>query len=221
MSAIFVTATGTDIGKTFVSAGLLKHWKAAGQPAEAIKPVSTGFDPAEAEGSDAGLLLRAQGKPATVEEIERISPWRFAAPLSPDVASSRERRTLPFDELVDFSKRAMKAAKGHLLIEGVGGVMVPLNDRHTVLDWMVELDAPLIVVTGSYLGTLSHTLTCLDVLKRRDLTIRALVVNETPGSSVPFSDTVSRLKCFASGTPIVALRHKPENGAFKPIADLL
>ena len=60
--------------------------------------------------------------------------------------------------------------------------MVPLDDRHTVLDWMMALNVPLVLVTGTYLGTLSHTLTCLDVLKRRELAIKALVVNETPGS---------------------------------------
>lgn len=221
MSAIFVTATGTDIGKTFVSAGLLRHWRAAGETVEALKPVGTGFEAAEAAGSDAGILLKALGKPVTTEEIERISPWRYAAPLSPDVASARERRALPFDELVAFTRRAVEAAPGRLVIEGVGGIMVPLNDRHTVLDWMVAVNVPLVVVTGTYLGTLSHTLTCLDVLARRALAVKALVVNETPGSSVPFADTLARLKCFAPSIPIVGLRHKPDPAAFKPIADLL
>lgn len=221
MSAFFITATGTDIGKTFVSAGLLRHWKKAGEPVEALKPVTTGFDVSEAEGNDAGILLKALGKPVTVEEIERVSPWRYAAPLSPDVASSRERRALPFDELVAFSQRAIQKHSSKLLIEGVGGIMVPLNDRHTVLDWMMALNVPLVLVTGTYLGTLSHTLTCLDVLKRRELVIKALVVNETPGSPVPFSDTVARLKCFAPSIPIVGLKYKPDPAAFKPIADLL
>ncbi len=221
MSAFFVTATGTDIGKTFVAAGLARHWRATGETVDALKPVTTGFDVSEAEGNDAGILLKALGRPASMEEIERIAPWRYAAPLSPDVASSRERRALPFDELVTFSQRAIERHSGKLLIEGVGGIMVPLNDRHTVLDWMMALNVPLVLVTGTYLGTLSHTLTCLDVLKRRELAIKALVVNETPGSSVPFSDTVGRLKCFAPSIPIVGLKHKPDAAAFKPIADLL
>ena len=61
--------------------------------------------------------------------------------------------------------------------------MVPLDDRHTVLDWMVELDLPLILAAGSYVGTLSHTLSALDVLDRNDLKVAAVVVNETPGSA--------------------------------------
>ena len=221
MSAIFVTATGTDIGKTFVTAGLIRHWRETGRTVDALKPVMTGFDPAEAEGSDAGLLLKALGQSATQQDIDRISPWRYAAPLSPDVASRRENRSLPFDELVAFSQRAIANNSGTLLIEGVGGIMVPLDDKHTVLDWMTALNVPLMVVTGTYLGSLSHTLTCLDVLERRALAVKALVVNETPGSSVPLADTMNRLKCFASSVPIVGLRHRPGPAAFKPIADLL
>ncbi len=221
MSAIFVTATGTDIGKTFVTAGLIQHWRAAGRHVDALKPVMTGFDPAKAEDSDAGVLLKALGRPVTAAEIERICPWRYAAPLSPDAAARRENRPLPFDNLVAFSRRAITAATGTLLIEGVGGIMVPLDDRHTVLNWMTALNVPLVMVTGTYLGTLSHTLTCLDVLERRKLAIKALVVNETPGSPVTLADTMARLTCFAPLIPIVGLKHKPDPAAFQTIAGLL
>jgi dethiobiotin synthetase len=221
MSALFITATGTDIGKTFVTAGLARHWRAAGVGVNALKPVTTGFDPAEAVGSDPALLLKALGKTPDLSSIEKICPWRYEAPLSPDVASRRERRTLPFKDLVAFSKEAVAQHCGMLLIEGVGGVMVPLDDKHTVLDWMVALNLPLVLVAGTYLGTLSHTLTCLDVLERRNLKVRALVVNETPGSSVSMTDTIARLKCFAPSVPVVGLKRSPEPGAFKPIAELL
>jgi dethiobiotin synthetase len=220
MPALFVTATGTDIGKTFVAAGLIRHWRAAGRTVEALKPVMTGFDLAEAEGSDAGILLKALGRPVTVAEIERICPWRYAAPLSPHVATRRESRLLPFDELVAFSKHAIAANSGTLLIEGVGGAMVPLDDTHTVLDWMTALGAPLLVVTGSYLGALSHTLTCLDVLERRKLAVKALVVNETPGSSVTLDDTMMTLKRFVSA-PMIGLTRASDPAAFKKIAELL
>lgn len=221
MSAIFVTATGTDIGKTFVAAGLIRHWRAAGLAVEALKPVTTGFDPAEAEGSDAGLLLKALGRPVTLGEIERVSPWRYAAPLSPHVATRRENRSLPFDELVAFSRSAVDKASDRLLIEGVGGVMVPLDDSHTVLDWMTALGIPLVVVTGTYLGTISHTLTSLDVLKRNNLTVKALVVNETPGSPVSLGDTIHALARFAAPTPLVGLARHPDRTALGAIAGLL
>jgi dethiobiotin synthetase len=223
MSAIFITATGTDIGKTFVAAGLIRHWRAAGRTVEALKPVVTGFDPATFVASDPGVLLAALGRPVTPSELERIAPWRFTAPLSPDMAAQRENRAIDFDALVDFSRGAIASAKGTLLIEGIGGVMVPIDDQHTVLDWMTALNFPVVLVAGSYLGSLSHTLTSLDALRRRHLVIKALVVNETEASTVPVADTVATLKRFAESTPVVALRRSPiaADQAFAEIAALL
>ena len=103
--------------------------------------------------------------------------------------------------------------------------MVPLDDRHTVLDWVAALNIPVLVVTGSYLGSLSHTLTCLDALKRRDVLIRSLVLNETLGSTVSLSDTVATLDRFAAPIPIVTLprvgRETSLHPAFREIAALL
>ena len=223
MSAIFITATGTDIGKTFVAAGLIRHWRAVGRIVEALKPVVTGFDPATAAVSDPGVLLAALGRPVTATETERIAPWRFTAPLSPDMAARRENRTIDFDALVEFSRGAIANANDTVLIEGIGGVMVPLDDQHTVLDWMVALNIPVVLVAGSYLGSLSHTLTSMDTLRRCHLAIKALVVNETPGSTVPIADTVTTLKRFAATTPVVSLPRSPAatDPTFADIAALL
>ena len=223
MNAFFVTATGTDIGKTFVASGLIRHWRAAGRQVEALKPVATGFDPASAAASDAGVLLTALGRPVTPAEIDRISPWRFAAPLSPDMAAKRESRSVDFDALVQFSRNAVAANRDVLLIEGIGGVMVPLDESHTVLDWMIALNIPLLLVTGSYLGSLSHTLTALDVLARRGLAVKAVVVNETPGSTVTIESTIGTLAGLACAIPIVGMRRMAAESAqaFSPIAKQL
>jgi dethiobiotin synthetase len=225
MSAIFVTATGTDAGKTFVAAGLIRHFRAAGRPVSALKPVMSGFDPAAAPESDAGVLLAAMGRDATLPEIDRISPWRYAAPLSPDMAARRERRPIDVAALVEFCRRATAETRGLLLIEGIGGVMVPLDARHTVLDWIEALRIPLLLIAGTYLGALSHTLTCLDAVTRRGLGIKALVVNETPGATVTLQDTIDSLGNFAAGVPIVALRRAKSTAdaerTFAQIAALL
>ena len=93
MSAIFITATGTDIGKTFVTAGLIRHLRAAGRDGRCVEAggdrLRSGRMP---EASDPGVLLAALGRPVTPPRSTRISPWRFAAPLSPDMAARRERR---------------------------------------------------------------------------------------------------------------------------------
>ena len=210
MTAIFITATGTDIGKTYVAASLIGHFRQMGRVVEAIKPVVSGFDPAQAANSDPGLLLRALGVSVTPESIERISPWRFRAPLSPDMAAQREARSINIDEVIDFCQSAVEQRRDLLLIEGVGGIMVPLDGKRTMLDVMMALRLPLILVAGSYLGTISHTLTALDSLYRRDMNVLAIIVSETVGSTVPLDDTVAEISRFAE--PVIALpRRRRDN----------
>jgi dethiobiotin synthetase len=205
MSAFFVTGSGTEIGKTFVTAALIHSLRRLGRPVAALKPVASGFDPAHPEDSDPGALLAALGEPMSTQTLDRIAPWRFRAPLSPDMAASRENRSIDFAKLVEHSRSAIAAALDTLLIEGIGGVMVPLDERHTVLDWVAALRLPAIVVSGSYLGAISHALTALDALRSRSLAIAALVVNETPQSSVVPADTAATIARFAGGVPIVTL----------------
>lgn len=225
MTAVFITSTGTEIGKTFVTAGLVRHLRREGQLVEALKPVVSDFDMAAAETSDPGVLLEALGRPVTAEEIARIAPWRFRAPLSPDMAARREGRIIDFGAVVAFSRQAVAANDGVLLIEGVGGIMVPLDDRHTVLDWMVELRLPVILVAGSYLGTISHSLSALDVLGRRHLKVAVLVFSETAGSSVALDETIDTVARFVPGIEIVGVPRLPsptaEHGVFRRLADLL
>jgi dethiobiotin synthetase len=224
MTAVFVTATGTDIGKTYLAAGLVRHFRNNGKKVEAIKPVMTGFDAARATESDAGILLSALSRPITAGTIARISPWRFAAPLSPDLAARREGRALDFDALVDYCRKAMREHEGTLLIEGIGGIMVPLDAHHTVLDWMGALRLPLLLVAGSYLGSISHTLTCLDILRRRDLLVRALIINETLDTSVTVGETIESIAHFAQGIPIIGLmreRAQANSATFAEISKLI
>jgi dethiobiotin synthetase len=211
VTAIFITATGTDVGKTYVAASLIGHFRQMGRTVEAIKPVVSGFDPAEAGASDPGMLLQALGGPVTAEEIERISPWRFRAPLSPDLAARREGRSINVDDVIAFCQGAIQKRRDMLLIEGVGGVMVPLDRERTILDVMMALRLPLVLVAGSYLGTISHTLTALDSLYRRDMNVLAVIVSESAGSTVPLDDTVAEIARFAE--PVIGVpRRKREEG---------
>jgi dethiobiotin synthetase len=211
-----VSATGTDVGKTFVTAALIRHFRAAGRAVEAIKPVVSGFDLASALASDPAVLLAALGRPPTETEIARISPWRFSAPLSPDLAERKEGRTLDFHAVVEFCDKAIAARRGLLLIEGIGGIMVPLGERHTVLDWMSALRLPVLVVAGSYLGTISHTLTALHVLVQRKLDIAAVVVSESERPGAPLDDTVATIARFAGVIDVVAVPRLKEIAADHP-----
>jgi dethiobiotin synthetase len=222
VTAYFVTSTGTDIGKTFVTAGLIRYLREAGQAVHALKPVVSGYDPSVVETSDPAVLLSALGRPVAAEEVERIAPWRFRAPLSPDLAAAREGRSIAFDELISFSRAAIERNNGILFIEGVGGIMVPLDAKRTVLDWMAAIDIPLLLVVGGYLGTISHALTAIDVLRQHKLAIAAIVVSESERNPVELDDTVASIARFSGGVDVVGLPRLPagitQHPAFARIA---
>ena len=224
MSAVFITGTGTSVGKTFVCAGLIGYFRGLGQSVNAFKPLVSGFDPDAPSGSDPAVLLEALGREVKQDELQRISPWRFRAPLSPDMAARAEERAIDFDEVVDFCRAAIAGNDGGLLIEGIGGIMVPLDGRHTVLDLMSLLDLPLILVAGSYLGTLSHVLSAQDVLLHHALDLRAIVVSESEGAPVPLGATLATLANFAKAPLLGLRRHVParqNDAVFQHLAELI
>jgi len=176
-----------------------------GQAVQALKPVISGFTAAEFEDSDTAVLLDAVGLDATPENIDAMSPWRFEAPLSPDMAAARESRAIDFAKLVEFCRGRVDAFNGITLVEGVGGVMVPLTERETVIDWIAALQIPAILVVGSYLGTLSHTLTAHGALAARCVRISGVVVSESEENPVPVTETVETLARFLPDTPVHVL----------------
>lgn len=174
MNSYFITATGTDIGKTFVTCALAY---ATGRPA--YKPLISGF---EGTDTDTHRLIEAMGG---VSSPDDVSPWRYRAPLSPDMAAMAEGQAVPYDALVAWSRT--RAAAQPCFIEGVGGAMVPLTAEHTTRDWMRALNLPLILVAGSYLGSISHTLTALEALD--GMAVQAIILSESAQSTVSLEAT--------------------------------
>ena len=114
MTAVFITATGTDIGKTHVACALIRALRAQGRPVDAFKPVLSGYD--VFEGSDAARLLAALGK--TEADLDLMSPLRFAAPLAPPSAARAEGARLDLADLVARCRMRAASTEGLLLIEG-------------------------------------------------------------------------------------------------------
>ncbi len=204
----FITATGTDIGKSFITAALARQAKALGRSVMAYKPILSGFDPSHPETSDTAFLLRSLDLPLTAENIKRVSPWRFKAPLAPSMAVRMEGRKIDFDALLQHGHTVLSGHEDTILIEGVGGVMVPLNNDHTVLDWMALLNAPVILVTGSYLGALSHTLTALVALRQKNVRVHGIVVNESENPTVSLPDSVDELAHWTDFPIYAVKRHQ-------------
>lgn len=199
MPALFVTGTGTDIGKTYVSCALIRALKARATLVDAFKPVVSGFDPRDAAGSDPARLAAALGDPGAVL---RIAPRRYRAPLAPNIAARLEGQTLVLDDMViDAVARTAELRDGLLLVEGAGGVMSPLTDAETNLDMITALGAPVLLVAGSYLGTISHVLTAMVALRAAKAQVAAVVISESPDAP-DLDQTAQTLAPFLDGLPL-------------------
>ncbi|MBU4434618.1 MAG: dethiobiotin synthase [Alphaproteobacteria bacterium] len=217
MKSLFVAGTGTDIGKTHVACALIRTVRARGLSVDAFKPVVSGFDPADPMASDPGRLAQALGEP---DAVARISPRRYRAPLAPNLAARREGQTLRLEDLVaDCGARLSRPDRDLLLVEGAGGVMSPLTDAATNLDLMVALNLPVLLVAGSYLGTVSHVLTALEVLRARGLALTAIVMSESLDAPA-LAQTAAMLRGFEMDAPLV-LAPRAESWDATALADLL
>ncbi len=204
MTAYFITSTGTGLGKTYLTCGLIEAFRRRDVAVDAIKPVISGFELDAAADSDTGLILQALGLPIDEPRIKEISPWRFRAALSPDMAAMREGRNVPLDELVVFCRSAMEVDESVCLIEGAGGIMAPLGRAYTNIDLISALDARIVLVAGTYLGTISHTLTACEALSARGREPWAIVLSESEDSPVAAGETAQSIGRFVSA-PIYLL----------------
>ena len=199
MKSYFVTSSGTGIGKTLVTCALTHQLSAKGLDLRVLKPVVTDFAESREETSDTYEIVHALGEQITAEAIARVSPWRFIAPMSPDMAASREGKSIDFRDLIEFCRPGPEDIQ---LIEGVGGAFVPIDERHLVVDWIKALDTSVILVAGSYLGTLSHTIATVMALAAREIPVSALVISESEDSPVPPEETEATLRRFLPDIPI-------------------
>jgi len=220
VTPLFVASSGTGIGKTLVTAALAWQLRQAGRSVRALKPVISGYTEETRAGSDTTILLRSLDIPVLPDSVGAVSPWRFAAPLSPDMAAAREGRALDLDAIVEFCRNAMAGPEDVLLVEGVGGVMVPLTARETVLDWMAAFGAPALLVVGSYLGTISHTLTAVAALRARGIPLAGIVISESGESPVPVAETRETIRRFVDGVHVADVSRLPGPDPWKNAPDL-
>jgi dethiobiotin synthetase len=213
MRGLFITATDTGAGKTFVTASLARLWRRERRPFRVSKPVATG---AENDWSEDTRLL---GEAASDPDLEAITPYTFAVAAAPPVAARLAGTSLRLDHLAVAVRR--RAAEDHaVLVEGVGGLLCPLTERETVADLAIELALPLIVIARRSLGTLNHTLLTVEAAQRRGLRLAGVVVTATTPVQGAAEETVVEELRQRLPVPLLAvLPHQPnaEDGA---LADL-
>jgi dethiobiotin synthetase len=179
MRGLFVTATDTGVGKTEVACALLAAARARGLDAVGMKPAQSGVLPGEP--SDAERLREACGG---VEPLEAMCPYSFAAPLAPAVAARVEGKEVSFARVLEVA-RALAVRHAAIVVEGAGGLLVPLTERETYADLARALGLPVLVVARAGLGTVNHTALTVEALRARGLRVAAIVLNRTAPSDDP------------------------------------
>jgi dethiobiotin synthetase len=207
MRGLFITATDTGAGKTFVTAVIARTLREQGAAVRVCKPVATGAEWAGGRwvGDDTRVLAEAADDP----NLDAITPWAFPAPAAPPVAARLAGATLRLEEIADAVRR--RAVPGALvLVEGIGGLLCPLTERETVADLAAELGLPLVVVARRSLGTLNHTLLTLEVAHARRLAVAGVVVSETAPVSGPAEETnVEELRRRIRPPLLAVFPHRP------------
>ncbi|ELY74022.1 dethiobiotin synthase [Natrinema pallidum] len=170
---IAVVGTGTGVGKTVVTAGLTRLLREEGHDARAIKPAQTGHPPDD----DAAFVAAACGAP------EAATCPRYLEPaLAPRVAAEVAGEDLFYESIRTACEREIEATPVPI-VEGIGGLRVPLAGDREVIDLVADLEATAVIVTRSGLGTLNHTALSVDALEAHDIDICGIVVNEYAGET--------------------------------------
>jgi dethiobiotin synthetase len=181
MRGVLITGTDTGVGKTFVGCGLAAALTAQGKRVGVLKPVETGcaLHNGELYPEDALRLAAFARSPLS---IERLCPYRFAPPVAPGVAA--EMAGVPIDPQRIRALFAQSLAQDDVtLVEGAGGLLAPLVGRYTFANLARELDVPVLVVVGSKLGALNHTLLTLCCAQAMGLRVAGYVVNHPAAMS--------------------------------------
>jgi dethiobiotin synthetase len=175
----FITGTDTGVGKTYVACGLAAALRRAGADIGVMKPAESGC--AVRKGAlvpaDALALLRASG---AGDPLDLVNPFRFREPLAPAVAAERSGTAISVPRLLRAFHR-LAELHDLMIVEGAGGILVPLTERLTSLDLAGRLGLPVLVVARPGLGTINHTLLTVMALRSRNLAVAGIVINDRSG----------------------------------------
>jgi dethiobiotin synthetase len=186
-TGLFVTGTDTGVGKTLITAGLAHALRASGIDVGVMKPVETGCSirNGRLRPLDALTLREASG---SRDAIDLINPYRFREPLAPMVAAERSRRSIDVERLRErFGRLAGQHAV--ILVEGAGGLLVPITEKASFLDLAVRLQLPLLVVIGSRLGALNHARLTVAAALAAGVPVAGTIVNRMSAERSPARTT--------------------------------
>jgi dethiobiotin synthetase len=196
---IFVTGTGTEVGKTVVAATIARTLAAEGKRVAVFKPAVTGLD--EGVETDHALLRRASRSDQSDEEI---APYRYGPPASPHLAAALAGEEIDPARLREAAATAAAGADA-IVCEGVGGLLVPLSPAYLVRDLAVDLGYPLIVVASPGLGTINHTLLTVGAARAAGMKVAAVVLTPWPEKPTEIERSNRKTISALAETPVLTL----------------
>jgi dethiobiotin synthetase len=210
---IFVTGTGTEVGKTVVAATIARTLASEGQRVRVFKPAVTGLD--EGAETDHALLRRASGSKQSDDEI---APYRYGPPASPHLAAALAGQQIEPERLRKTAHTAAENADA-LVCEGVGGLLVPLAPTYLVRDLAADLGYPLVIVATPGLGTINHTLLTVEAAHTANLHIAAIVLTPWPTEPTEIERSNSESIASLAGVPVHTLPqlHLADPGTWPPL----
>ncbi|MDQ7785434.1 MAG: dethiobiotin synthase [Desulfomonilaceae bacterium] len=203
-NGLFVTGTDTGVGKTLVTAGLVRFARIQGRRCVAIKPVETGCPVRSGmlHPEDGVFLMEASESDLSLDEC---APFRFSLPAAPARAAAMEGSRIFLSDLVEHVQ-AVAESRDFVIAEGAGGLMVPIEDRLMMIDLVERLGCPVLLVARSRLGTINHTLLSVEALRRRDLEIAGIILSGHDEESGPEERYTRRdVERLVGDTPVTVL----------------
>lgn len=199
MKIIFVTGTDTEIGKTTATVLLQKYFLQQGLRTIALKPIATGIP-------NEDVMLLNRNNPSDLA-LDIINPFSFKHPVAPHLAAEKEQKNLTVEMLVEYSKQVEQLNYDKILIEGIGGWRVPINDHETTEDWVRAMKWPVILVVGMCLGCLNHSLLTYQAIKQSGCEIVGWIANQIDKDMLLFDDNVKTLQKFIPEPMITLIRY--------------
>lgn len=200
MKGYFITGTDTGVGKTIVTACLANLFK--NQNVGVMKPIETGVDPecSSSSNSDAKFLMEITG---VQDPLEDVSPYRLKSPASPYQAARIEGKVIDPERILERF-RTLQSKHSMMLVEGIGGLMVPIAQRYKVTDLALQMGLSLIIVSRVQVGTLNHTLMTINAAQQQGLKIKGVILNPAyEGELEPIEAEQGKLIEEFSGIPIL------------------
>jgi dethiobiotin synthetase len=203
----FVIGTDTNVGKTYVASALVKHFAAQGLKTVGMKPVASGCElneKSELINEDVTALISASNINA---DLDLINPYRFAPAIAPHIAAKQAGVEIDLT-VISRAYEKLKDLAEVVIVEGAGGLCVPLNHTQTLADLALQLNIPMILVVGMRLGCINHALLTVEAIQARGLKLAGWVANEIEPNFAKFDENLTSLQQRIAAPCLSAVKWK-------------